>query len=75
MAKSRPVVKSKLNEWYDWLVDYVSKPVKIAVSKAFSRVKNNILNLYDGTKKTLKDIAEKEVEKKRKKQKNKKSTE
>ena len=71
MAKSRQVVKSKLNEWCDWRVDYVSKQVKSAVSKAFLRVRNNILNLYDGTKKTLTDIAEKEAEK-RKKQKNKK---
>ena len=22
MIKSRPVVKNKLNEWYDWLVDH-----------------------------------------------------
>ena len=72
MAKSRQVVKSKLNEWCDWRVDYVSKQVKSAVSKAFLRVKNNILNVYDGTKKTLTDVAEKETEK-RKKQKNKKN--
>ena len=25
MTKSRSVVKSKLNEWYDWLVGYVPK--------------------------------------------------
>ena len=61
MKKSRPVVKRKLNEWYDWLlVDYVPKPIKNAVSKAFSRAKNSILGLYDGAKKTLKDIVEKE---------------
>ena len=53
MKKNRPVVKSKLNKWYDWLVDYVPKPIKNVVGKAFSRVKNSILRLYDSAKKTL----------------------
>ena len=35
MKKSRPMVKNKLTEWYDWLIDYVPKPIKKAVSKAF----------------------------------------
>ena len=39
MKKVRPVAKNKLNEWYDWLVDYVPKPIKNVVSKAFSRAK------------------------------------
>ena len=39
MIKSRPSVKSKLNEWYDWLLDHLPKPVKNAASKAFSRAK------------------------------------
>ena len=60
MKNSRLVVKNKLNEWYDWLVDYVPKPIKNAVGKAFSKAKNSILGLYDGAKKTLKDIMEKE---------------
>ena len=54
MKKSRPVVKNKLNDWHDWLVDYVPKPIKIAAGKAFLRAKNSILGLYDGVKKTLK---------------------
>ena len=62
MKKGRRVVKNRLNEWYDWLFDYVPKPIKNAVSKAFSRAKNSILGLYDGAKKTLKDIVEKELE-------------
>ena len=62
MKKSRSLVKNRLNEWYDWLVDYVPKPIKNAVSKAFSRAKNSILGPYDGAKKTLKDIVEKEAE-------------
>ena len=43
MKKSRPVVKNRLNEWYDWLFDYAQKPIKSAASKAFSRAKNSIL--------------------------------
>ena len=54
MKKSRPVVKNKLHEWHGWLVDYVPKPIKTAVGKAFLRPKNNILELYDGIKKTMK---------------------
>ena len=53
MKKSRPVVKNKLNKWYDWLVDNVPKPIKNVVGKAFSRAKNSILRLYDSAKKTL----------------------
>ena len=63
MKKSRSVVKNRLNEWYDWLVDYVPKPIKNAISKAFSRVKNSILGLYDGAKKTLKCDVKAEAEK------------
>ena len=63
MKKSRLVVKSRLNEWYDWLVDCVPKPIKNAISKAFSRVKNSILGLYDGAKKTLKGDVKAEAEK------------
>ena len=63
MKKSKPVVKNRLSKWYDWLVDYVPKPIKNAVSKAFSRVKNSILRLYDGAKKTLKGDLEAEAEK------------
>ena len=62
MKKTRPVVKNRLNEWYELLVDYVPKPIKNAVSKAFSTVKNSMLGLYDGAKNTLKDIVENEVE-------------
>ena len=54
MKKSRPVVKNNLNEWHDWLVDYVPKPIKNVAGKAFLREKNSILGLYDGVKKTLK---------------------
>ena len=53
VKKSRPVVKNKLNEWHDWLVDHVPKPIKNAVSKKI-RLKNSILGLYDGVKNALK---------------------
>ena len=44
------------------MVDYIPKPIKNIVSKGFSIAKNSILSLYDGVKKTLKDIVEKEAE-------------
>ena len=47
MKKSRLVVK---NEWYNWLVDYVPKPIKNAAGKAFLKAKNSILGLYDDVK-------------------------
>ena len=57
------MVKNRLNEWYDWLVDYVPKPIKSVVTKSFSRAKNGILGLYDDAKKTLKGCVEAEAEK------------
>ena len=54
MKKSRLVVKNKLNEWYDWLVDHVPKPIKNVTVKAFVRAKSIILELYYDVKKTLK---------------------
>ena len=35
MSKSRPQVKSKLNKWYDWLLNHVPKPIKDGASKSF----------------------------------------
>ena len=29
MSKSRPQVKSKLNKWYDWLINHVPRPIKL----------------------------------------------
>ena len=62
MAKRRRVVKSKLNEWYNWLVDFVPNPIKSVINKGFSIVKN-IINLYNGSKKTLKYAMEKKAKK------------
>ena len=66
------MVKNKINAWYDWLIDYVPKPIKNAVSNAFPRTKNSILRLYDGAQKTLTGDVEGEAEKKIKKKKKKK---
>ena len=37
MTEGRPVVKKKLNEWYDSLVNHVPKQIKNVASKAFLR--------------------------------------
>ena len=58
MKKSKPVVKNKLNEWHNWLDDHIPKPFKNAVDEAFLRLKNSILRLHDGVKKTLKGQTE-----------------
>ena len=54
MKKSRLVVKNKLNEWYDWLVDHVPKPILNVTGKAFLRAKSIILELNYDIKKILK---------------------
>ena len=53
MKRSKPLVKNKLNEWYEWLVDHIPKQIKNAASKKFLELKNSILRLYDDIKKTL----------------------
>ena len=53
ILKNRSMVKSKLNEWYDWLVRYVPEPIKKPVSNVFSRTKSNILKLYNSVKEKL----------------------
>ena len=44
------------------MVDYVPKLIKNAVKKTFLRAKNSVVGLYDGAKKILKSIVEKEAE-------------
>lgn len=60
IAKTIPVAKSKQNNWYGWLVGYVPKPVKSAVSNTFSNVKSSTLSLFDNAKEILKYVGEKE---------------
>ena len=47
MSKSRPQVKGKLNKWYDWLINYVPKPIKDGASKAFKTFKDKVMGLYN----------------------------
>ena len=47
MSKSQPQVKSKLNKWYDWLINHVPKPIKDGASRAFKTFKDKIMGLYN----------------------------
>ena len=47
MNKSRPKVKNKLNDWYNWLVNHIPKTVKDKVSRAFKTFKDKIMGLYN----------------------------
>ena len=47
MSKSRPQVKSKLNKWYDWLINHVPKPIKDGARKVFKTFKDKIMGLYN----------------------------
>ena len=46
MSKSRPQVTSKLNDWYDWLINHVPKTIKDGASRAFKTFKDKIMGLY-----------------------------
>ena len=48
ISKSRPQVKSKLNNWYDWLVNRVTSTIKDGTSRAFKTFKDKIMGLYNG---------------------------
>ena len=47
MSKSQPQVKTKLNKWYDWLINHVPKPIKDGASKAFKTFKDKVMGLYN----------------------------
>ena len=47
MSKSRPQVKTKLNKWYNWLINHVPKPVKDDASKGFKTFKDKVMGLYN----------------------------
>ena len=47
ISKSRPQVKTKLNKWYDWLINHVLKPIKDGASKAFKTFKDKVMELYN----------------------------
>ncbi|XP_057301757.1 uncharacterized protein LOC130636145 [Hydractinia symbiolongicarpus] len=61
MTKTRPVVKSKLREWFDWLVNYVPEGIRKSVQGIYASAKKCILALYDGAKKTLMGEVEEEA--------------
>ena len=46
-SKSRPQVKSRLNKWYHWLINHVSKPIKYGASKAFKTFNDKVMGLYN----------------------------
>ena len=47
MSKSRPQVTSKLNDWYDWLINHVPKTIKDGASRAFKTFKDKIMGFYN----------------------------
>ena len=47
MSKSRSQVKTKLNKWYNWLINHVPKPIKDGASKAFKTLKDKVMGLYN----------------------------
>ena len=47
MSKIRPLVKGKLNKWYDWLINHVPKPIKDGASKALKTFKDKVMGLYN----------------------------
>ena len=46
ISRSPPQVKTKLNKWYDWLINQVPKPIKDGASKAFKTFKDKVMGLY-----------------------------
>ena len=47
MRKNRSKVKSKLNDWNDWLVNHVPKPIKDKASRVFKTFKDKVMGLYN----------------------------
>ena len=47
ISKNRPQVKTKLNKWYDWLINHVPKPIKDGASEAFKTFKDKVMGLYN----------------------------
>ena len=47
MSKCQPQVTSKLNDWYDWLINHVPKPIKDGASRVFKTFKDKIMGLYN----------------------------
>ena len=61
MEKKRPIVKKKLNEWFNWIVNFTPESIKEKATGAFKTFKNKILDLYKEVwKNPLKEQEEKE---------------
>ena len=50
MRKNRSQVTSKLNDWYDWLVNHVPKTIKVKASRVFKTFKDKVMGLYNRVK-------------------------
>ena len=50
MCKNRSQVMSKLNDWNDWLVNHVPKPIKDKTSRVFKTFKDKVMGLYNRVK-------------------------
>ena len=68
MEKSRPLVKSEMNEWYDWLVNHVPKTINSKAKEAFNTFKKKISELYDKVQDKVQDTLKKIVENEAKKE-------
>ena len=61
MEKKRPIVKKKLNWWFNWIVNFTPESIKEKATGAFKTFKNKILDLYKEVwKNPLKEQEEKE---------------
>ena len=47
MSKSQPQVKSKLNDWYDWLINHAPSTIKDGTSRVFKVFKDKIMGFYN----------------------------
>ena len=65
MAKNRKVVTSKINKFYNWLINFVPEPIKDKASKTYKLMKSKILGLYKSvghTDQTVKEETRQEIE-------------
>ena len=61
MSESRPQVKNKLTEWYNWIVSHIPEPIKDTASRTFKAAKNKIMGLYKSFKGKESEEAEEPV--------------
>ena len=68
MEKTRLLVKSKCNEWYNWLVNHVQETIQSKANNGFKTFKNKIKGLWKKVpaKEIINNIVEDEAEKEHK---------